>query len=95
MNKRKAEVDAAPAAKKVKNAETHDLEDAAKKNLFVGHLSYNIDEEWLAREFEPYGELNRVIHMVDRETQRPRGYVASLSLLIFDLLMGCLQFRVC
>ena len=72
-NKRKADAESAPPAKKTKNSEVDDLDDATKKNLFVGHISYNVDEEWLRREFEPYGELTRVVHMVDRETQRPRG----------------------
>ena len=60
------------------------LDDAAKKNLFVGHLSYNIDEEWLTREFEGFGAITRCVHMVDRETQRPRGYVNQICIDIWQ-----------
>lgn len=74
QNKRKADAEDTPAAKKPKNVDSDELDDAAKTNLFVGHLSYNVDEEWLTREFEPFGELSRVKIMIDRETQRPRGY---------------------
>lgn len=72
--KRKAETETAPAAKKSKNAAADGLDDATKKNLFVGHLSYNVDEEWMTREFEGYGTLTRVVHIVDRESQRPKGF---------------------
>ena len=57
------------------------LDDATKKNLFVGHISYNVDEEWLTREFEVYGAITRCVHMMDRETQRPRGYVVCARVL--------------
>ena len=80
--KRKAEADPAPvtpAAKKVKA----DLDSSVpvSKNLFIGNLSWNIDEEWLTREFEVYGELAGVRIISDRETGRSKGYV-SLSELI-------------
>ena len=50
-----------------------DLNDESKKNLFIGHLSYNVDEEWLTREFEKFGELTRVKVMTDRESGQSRG----------------------
>ncbi|KAK0511130.1 hypothetical protein JMJ35_006682 [Cladonia borealis] len=70
--KRKAESDATPAAKKAKT--DVDLNDESKKNLFIGHLSYNVDEEWLTREFEKFGELTRVKVMTDRESGQSRGF---------------------
>lgn len=69
--KRKAEVEVTPITKKAKTEPGND--DEAKRNLFVGHLSYNIDEEWLTREFEEFGELSRVKVVVDRETGQSRG----------------------
>ena len=76
-NKRKAEFEAMSAPKKAKTDPGND--DNAKKNLFVGSLSFNIDEEWLTREFEQYGELTRVKVMTDRETGRHRGYAKLLN----------------
>lgn len=71
--KRKAEAETAPVSKKAKTDPGND--DNAKKNLFIGHLSYNIDEEWLTREFEEYGELSRVKVVLDRESGQSRGSV--------------------
>ena len=70
-NKRKAEAEATPVSKKAKT--DPGMDDAAKKNLFVGHLSYNVDEEWLTREFEQFGELTRVKVVTDRESGQSRG----------------------
>ncbi|KAL6720857.1 nuclear localization sequence binding protein [Lecanora helva] len=70
--KRKAEAEAAPMQKKFKA--DSEVEQSHKKNLFVGQLSYNVDEEWLTREFEQFGELSRVKIMVERETGRSRGF---------------------
>ena len=75
--KRKAESEATPAPKKAKTDPGND--DNAKKNLFVGQLSFNVDEEWLTREFEEYGELTRVKVMTDRDSGRHRGYVRFLN----------------
>ena len=69
--KRKAEVEAAPAAKKSKTELTDD--ETSHRNLFVGHLSYNVDEEWLTREFESFGELSAVRVITDRDTGRSKG----------------------
>ena len=69
--KRKAE-EAAPApAKKTKTEVSGNSE--GSKNLFVGNLSWNVDEEWLTREFEAFGELTRVSIMTDKQTGRSRG----------------------
>lgn len=70
--KRKAESDATPSAKKAKTAET-DAEDAGAKNLFVGNLSWNVDEDWLTREFEGFGELTGARVISDKATGRSKG----------------------
>ncbi|KAL8936061.1 MAG: hypothetical protein Q9211_004367 [Gyalolechia sp. 1 TL-2023] len=50
------------------------FDDASKGNLFVGNLSWNVDEEWLAREFEGHGEIKSTRIVTDRETGRSRGF---------------------
>jgi len=42
--------------------------------LFVGSLSWNVDEEWLKSEFEEFGEVTGVRLITDRETGRSKGY---------------------
>ncbi|KAJ5519991.1 hypothetical protein N7463_000444 [Penicillium fimorum] len=69
--KRKADEEPAAAAKKSK---TDDLPEGAVANLFIGNLSWNVDEEWLQREFAEFGELNGVRIVTDRETGRSRGF---------------------
>lgn len=68
--KRKAEEEPAANAKKAKT-ETETADNSP--NLFVGNLSWNVDEEWLRREFEQYGELAGVRIMTERDTGRSRG----------------------
>ena len=70
-NKRKAEAEVAPAAKKTRTESKGD--EAIERNLFVGHLSYNVDEEWLTREFESFGELSGVRVITDRDSGRSKG----------------------
>ncbi|KAI4192386.1 MAG: hypothetical protein LQ346_004335 [Caloplaca aetnensis] len=73
--KRKADAEPAPAAKKAKaDAMASSFDDASKGNLFIGNLSWNVDEEWLSREFEQFGELKSVRIVTDRETGRSRGF---------------------
>lgn len=43
------------------------------KNLFVGNMSWNIDEDWLRREFEGFGEIVGCRVITDRETGRAKG----------------------
>jgi len=69
--KRKAEDEATPAAKKSKTAET---DSAQGGNLFIGNLSWNVDEDWLTREFEEFGELTGVRLITDRDTGRSKGF---------------------
>jgi cold-inducible RNA-binding protein len=44
------------------------------KNIFVGNLSFNTSEEELRKLFEPYGTVDRVSILTDRETGRSRGF---------------------
>jgi nucleolin len=71
ISKRKAEEEAAPAVKKAKTVP--DANGSQGKNLFVGSLSWNVDEEWLTREFEEFGELTGVRIITDRNTGRSKG----------------------
>lgn len=43
-------------------------------NLFCGQLSWNLDEEWLTREFEGFGELKGVRIITDRDSGRSKGF---------------------
>ena len=75
--KRKAEAEAEPIQKKVKTEEPAGGEGI--KNLFVGNLSWNVDEDWLQREFAQFGEITGCRIITDRETGRAKGYVPSSS----------------
>jgi len=44
------------------------------KNIFVGNLSFNTNEDELRQMFEPYGQVDRVSILTDRETGRSRGF---------------------
>ncbi|PYX10375.1 MAG: RNA-binding protein [Acidobacteria bacterium] len=44
------------------------------KNIFVGNLDFNTSEEELRQLFEPYGQVDRVSILTDRETGRSRGF---------------------
>jgi cold-inducible RNA-binding protein len=44
------------------------------KNIFVGNLSFNTSEDELRQLFEPYGQVERVSILTDRETGRSRGF---------------------
>ena len=69
--KRKAEEPETPAAKKTKI----DDEDVPKTNLFVGQLSWNVDDAWLTSEFESFGKLVSARVMTERDSGRSRGYI--------------------
>lgn len=43
-------------------------------NLYVGNLSYDIDEKELSRTFEDYGTVTSCRLITDRETGRARGF---------------------
>ncbi|PIE02161.1 MAG: RNA-binding protein [Acidobacteria bacterium] len=42
--------------------------------LFVGNISWNMDEEALRSEFEPFGAIEECKIIYDRETGRSRGF---------------------
>ncbi|WVW81298.1 hypothetical protein I302_103289 [Kwoniella bestiolae CBS 10118] len=72
--KRKAEDEeevAAPAPAKKARAED---EEEASTNVFVGQLSWNVDNDWLKSEFEDCGEVVSARVVFDRDSQRSRGF---------------------
>jgi cold-inducible RNA-binding protein len=44
------------------------------KNIFVGNLSFTTAEDELRQLFEPFGQVDRVSIMTDRDTGRSRGF---------------------
>lgn len=44
------------------------------KNIFVGNLSFSTNEDELRQLFEPYGQVERVSILTDRDTGRSRGF---------------------
>jgi len=73
--KRKAEDDGAAPAKKAKVAEpTAEGAEEESKTLFVGQLSWNVDNDWLKTEFEKAGEVVSARVQMDRQSGRSRGF---------------------
>jgi cold-inducible RNA-binding protein len=44
------------------------------KNIFVGNLSFNTNEDELRQAFGAYGQVDRVSILTDRDTGRSRGF---------------------
>lgn len=44
------------------------------KNIFVGNLDFHTSEDELRQLFEPYGQVDRVSILTDRDTGRSRGF---------------------
>ena len=44
------------------------------KNIFVGNLDFAATEESIRSLFQPYGTIERVNLVTDRDTGRPRGF---------------------
>jgi RNA recognition motif-containing protein len=44
------------------------------KNIFVGNLSFSTTEDELRQIFEPFGQVDRISIMTDRDTGRSRGF---------------------
>ncbi|KAK7208052.1 hypothetical protein BZA70DRAFT_234491 [Myxozyma melibiosi] len=68
--KRKADESVAAPEKKQKTEET----EGESATLFVGRLSFNVDEDWLKREFEAIGPVDSCRIVTDRESGRSRGF---------------------
>jgi RNA recognition motif-containing protein len=43
-------------------------------NIFVGNLAFTVTEQDLRELFAPYGVVDRINLITDRETGRPRGF---------------------
>lgn len=48
-------------------------EDEPTTNLFVGQLSWNVDNDWLRSEFEQFGTITGARVVMDRQTNRSKG----------------------
>ncbi len=44
------------------------------KNIFVGNLSFSTTEDSVRQYFEPFGTVDRVSIITDRDTGRSRGF---------------------
>lgn len=68
--KRKAEepAESKPAAKKAKGGN-----EPPKTTLFVGNLSWNVDEDTLNGEFGAFGSVKNVKIITDRESGKSKG----------------------
>src|SRR5215475_4572071 len=56
------------------NSQQVNAEERRVKNIFVGNLSFNTNEDELRQIFEAYGQVDRVSIMTDRDTGRSRGF---------------------
>ena len=45
-----------------------------ESKLYVGNLSYNVTEEQLRELFSQAGTIKEIALIMDRETQRPKGF---------------------
>ncbi|KAG8218234.1 hypothetical protein J3R82DRAFT_3802 [Butyriboletus roseoflavus] len=75
--KRKADSEAAALPKKVKlvNDTANVLNSSEEtRSIFVGRLSWNVDNDWLAQEFAECGEVESAHVQMDRNTGRSRGF---------------------
>ena len=43
-------------------------------NIYVGNLSYDVDEDELKKEFTAFGEVTSVTIPIDKYNGRPRGF---------------------
>lgn len=72
-NKRKADAGATPPSKKPK-LEANDSSNSTSTTIWVGNLSWNVDDDWLRTEFEGYGEVVSARVQMDRASGRSRGF---------------------
>ena len=71
MKKRKATDGTQPQAKKAKLDGDAPEE---SKTIFVGRLSWNVDNDWLAQEFAHCGEVESANVQMDRDSGKSRGF---------------------
>ena len=45
-----------------------------QNKLYVGNFPYTVDEQQLRDLFSPYGEIDDLSLIMDRETGRPKGF---------------------
>ncbi|KIK95448.1 hypothetical protein PAXRUDRAFT_11433 [Paxillus rubicundulus Ve08.2h10] len=77
INKRKADSEAVAPQKKVRleNGNSSTVTSGEEiKSIFVGRLSWNVDNDWLAQEFAECGEIESAHVQMDRNTGRSRGF---------------------
>lgn len=74
--KRKATEDAPAPAKKVKlnDGGAADASADAVTSIFVGQLSWNVDDDWLSSEFAQCGEITSATVQKDRNSGKSRGF---------------------
>ena len=78
--KRKADAETAapPKKKKLANGDAVPADNAEKDTssttVFVGRLSWNVDNDWLKSEFEECGEVVSARVQMDRNTGKSRGF---------------------
>lgn len=66
---------ARPAVRRIELAlRQRNAEAERVKNIFVGNLSFSTNEDELRQLFEPFGQVDRVSIMTDRDTGRSRGF---------------------
>ncbi|MFP6782495.1 MAG: RNA-binding protein, partial [Gammaproteobacteria bacterium] len=45
-----------------------------QNKLYVGNFPYSVDEDQLREMFSPYGEIEELALIMDRETGRSKGF---------------------
>ncbi|PWN53208.1 RNA-binding domain-containing protein [Violaceomyces palustris] len=68
--KRKADEQEAPA----KKAKVESSVEGETNQIWVGQLSWNVDNEWLKSIFDEYGEVTSARVQTDRESGKSRGF---------------------
>ncbi|PRQ74941.1 hypothetical protein AAT19DRAFT_13963 [Rhodotorula toruloides] len=72
--KRAAEESAAPAKKAKVESAAPAAEGGESTTVFVGQLSWNVDNDWLQSEFKDCGEVVSARVVTDRDSGRSRGF---------------------
>ena len=45
-----------------------------QNKIYVGNFPYSVDEAQLRELFEPYGDIEELAMIMDRDTGRPKGF---------------------